>query len=740
MFNSLKEKFHMKLRFACVIVGCLSLVFSLAAQTAGSGAASAQVPPLIQFSNVATDEGGNTLSGAVSITFSFYTSQQGGEPLWTETQNNVPLDPTGHYSVQLGVTKVNGVPTTLFTTGAARWLGVRIAEQLEQPRVLLLSVPYALKAGDAATIGGLPASAFVLAGSQNGAAVVDLDAGQSAPPPAGAITGTGTVNYLPLWDSTSDIVSSVLFQSGTGSTAKVGIGTTTPYATLDVKGGSTIRGTLSLPATAAATATAGKDSQPLNLVASAFSSTTSASVNQTFQWKAEPAANDTASPSGTLNLLYGLGTTAPSETGLQLSSTGLFTFATKQSSPGTGDGSVKSVALAAPASDSTVSESPVTGTGTLGFAWNVPPTNADTADAIVKRDASGNFIAGTITATGLTATSASISTGMSIPSRAEFPLNVTSSNVRATSILGQATATTGDAWGVEGLTSSSASDAYGVYGTAQASTGTPIGVYGSAPYSPSGIGVFGQNGPESAVGEAVSNAGISSGVWGDSGTSNQYGVIGTATYIGGYFVSEGWSAWLQNTSSTGIPFIAGYGSTIGALSKYCEIDTSGNILCTGTKNAAVPVDGGQRVVALSAIEAPQNWFEDAGEAEMVKGAAVVQLDSTYTQTVNTDTKYQVFLTPYGDCRGLYVTNRTANSFEVHELGGGTASLSFGYRIMGLRKQYENVRFADHTRDFGGNNGMLVRAPHPARATNRQSHMPSKNLSPPSPFIPTTAVR
>ena len=92
-------------------------------------------------------------------------------PLWTETQNNVQLDPTGHYSVQLGITKPNGVPTTLFTTGEARWLGVRIAEQVEQPRVLLLSVPYALKAGDAATIGGLPPSAFVLAAPGTGSAV-----------------------------------------------------------------------------------------------------------------------------------------------------------------------------------------------------------------------------------------------------------------------------------------------------------------------------------------------------------------------------------------------------------------------------------------------------------------------------------------------------------------------------------------------------------------------------------------
>jgi len=41
---------------------------------------------------------------------------------------------------------------------------------------------------------------------------------------------------------------------------------------------------------------------------------------------------------------------------------------------------------------------------------------------------------------------------------------------------------------------------------------------------------------------------------------------------------------------------------------------------------------------------------------------------------------------------------TANSFEVHELGGGTASLSFGYRITAIRRKYETVRFADHTND------------------------------------------
>jgi hypothetical protein len=59
---------------------------------------------------------------------------------------------------------------------------------------------------------------------------------------------------------------------------------------------------------------------------------------------------------------------------------------------------VTSVGLSAPVSDFTVSGSPVTTSGTLELNWNVAPTNADTANAIVKRDANGSFTAGAITA------------------------------------------------------------------------------------------------------------------------------------------------------------------------------------------------------------------------------------------------------------------------------------------------------------------------------------------------------
>jgi hypothetical protein len=156
----------MKLRFVCVVVGFLLLVFSLNAQTS-AGSTTTQVPPLIQFSNIASDVNGKPLTGVIGITFYLYQAQQGGAPLWMETQSVQP-DQTGHYTVLLGSATIQGLPTSIFASGEAHWLGVQISGQEEQPRVLLVSAPYALKAGDAQTVGGLPPSAFVLASPTNG--------------------------------------------------------------------------------------------------------------------------------------------------------------------------------------------------------------------------------------------------------------------------------------------------------------------------------------------------------------------------------------------------------------------------------------------------------------------------------------------------------------------------------------------------------------------------------------------
>jgi hypothetical protein len=149
-------------------------------------------------------------------------------------------------------------------------------------------------------------------------------------------TTGGTLNFLPIFSGANTIIDSSVFQTGSGTTAHLGINTTTPATALDVNGGGTVRGTLSLPAMGNAAAAGGKDSQGLNLVASSFDSGSSTALSQVFRLQAEPAANDTTAPSGTLNLLYALGTGAPTETGLKLSSKGVITFAPGQTFPGGG--------------------------------------------------------------------------------------------------------------------------------------------------------------------------------------------------------------------------------------------------------------------------------------------------------------------------------------------------------------------------------------------------------------------
>jgi hypothetical protein len=195
---------------------------------------SSAVPRLVKFIGAVKDLQGRSQSSVVGITFALYKDQEGGTPLWLETQN-VVVGQDGHYSVQLGSTRPEGLPAELFTWGEARWAGVQPQGQAEQPRVLLLSVPYALKAQDAETLGGKPASAFLAATGNNG---LSSNSGLN-----NALSGVGKTNYVPLWLSPTKLGNSNLFQAKNGN---VGVGTTSPAANLDVNGTSNVRNTLTL--------------------------------------------------------------------------------------------------------------------------------------------------------------------------------------------------------------------------------------------------------------------------------------------------------------------------------------------------------------------------------------------------------------------------------------------------------------------------------------------------------------
>jgi hypothetical protein len=619
-----------------VLAGVLLLGSLLSAQQAAvSPSAAAVVPRLVNFSGKAIDQG-KALSGVTGITFSIYSDESGGSPLWMETQN-VQVNSRGNYSAQLGATKSDGLPLELFASGEARWLGVRVNGGEEQARVLLLSVPYALKAADSQTLGGLPASAFMLAGT-----VAPGNSPSSAMSPAenatAAISGTGTTDFLPLWtNSTGTLGNSVLFQSGSGNTAKIGINTTTPAATLDVNGGENVHGILNMTATGTATATAGKNSQPQDFSASVFNKTTATAVTQKFQWQAEPVGNDTATASGAMSLLYATGTAAPAETGLKINSKGLLTFAAGQTFPGTGKGTVTSVGLSAPTTDFTVSGSPVTGAGTLALKWTTAPTSADTANAIVKRDGAGAFQGGRISGNGVGdfGVTGQTDTVVGVGGFANSGYGMQASSNTNLGLFGESNSS----YGIEGYSSGS----YGIVGI----SGYTAGIVGISDGSGSTTTGYG---PDGVVG--VTSGTFGTGVVAISTTANGTGFLGV------------------NQAGGQAGFFDGSVDVAGALSK-----------SSGTFKIDHPQDPANKYLYHSFVESPDMMNIYNGDVTLdANGLATVTLPS-YFESLNQDFRYQLTAIG-GPGPNLHIATKVQNN--TFKIGGGQPGMEVSWQVTGVR--------------------------------------------------------
>jgi hypothetical protein len=255
------------------------------------------------------------------------------------------------------------------------------------------------------------------------------------------------------------------------------------------------------------------------------------------------------------------------------------------------------------------------------------------------------------------------------------------------------------------------------YGFEFGSTTETLGLYG---YSASsvGVGTYGQAISSSAEGSLIAGF-IPFGVWGDSGAVGAIGVLGSA--------DDASALYALNNSPSDFPTVlfendeTSFNNNVvlevigSGFSGDCLIDVSGNLSCTGAITAVLPVAGGSQKVALGAISSPEHWFEDAGSGQLLNGEAVINIEPVFGETVNTGVDYHVFLTPNGDCKGLYVAQKSPTSFVVRELGGGTASIAFDYRIMAKRRGFEQLRLVDKTREMN--------APRPKRAVGPRPAMP-----------------
>ncbi len=227
------------MKFLAVLALSFSLFLPAFAEEVGSAASSQViVPRLVRFSGQVKDA-----TGTVGITFTLHKSQNDSTALWIETQN-VQLDAAGKYTVLLGATKSEGLPVELFTSGEAQWLGIHVQGQPDQPRVLLVSVPYALKAAEAETLGGHSATDFVTSDKVTSIVQQQLQ----NPQPGTAIHGTPLATSAGATDfkaGTPDQVVSVT-QTSTGmaltataaSTALDSTSTATTGTTYGVEGNS----------------------------------------------------------------------------------------------------------------------------------------------------------------------------------------------------------------------------------------------------------------------------------------------------------------------------------------------------------------------------------------------------------------------------------------------------------------------------------------------------------------------
>lgn len=278
----------------------------------------------------------------------------------------------------------------------------------------------------------------------------------------------------------------------------------------------------------------------------------------------------------------------------------------------------------------------------------------------------------------------------------------------ADAIFGFQTSAAGTGMAVIGLSNSSNADSRGVFGFL---SGDGFGVQGgNGSTTSSGSGVSGFSSSPVGMGGRFSNADASGtgllssgnnilGYYltvgaGVSGSGTYYGVTGyavgsdstTENSAGGYFQDS------LGVSSVYVSRVAAY---IGG--------TNYKIIGNGTVSTIVKDENEQDRI-MFAPEAPEALLEDYGHGQLVNGKAKISLDAIYAKNivVNNDHALRVFVQLEGDCNGVYVTNKTGNSFEVKELAGGASNVNFTYKVIGNRaddkvngkvvSHYESLRF------------------------------------------------
>ncbi|WP_052671340.1 hypothetical protein [Aequorivita vladivostokensis] len=150
------------------------------------------------------------------------------------------------------------------------------------------------------------------------------------------------------------------------------------------------------------------------------------------------------------------------------------------------------------------------------------------------------------------------------------------------------------------------------------------------------------------------------------------------SYFGGYFSggNENASGTPPSYSYVGLRYNTGSNGTTG---------TDYKIIGPGTVSTLIN-DHNNNPRIMFAPESPEIVFQDYGVGKLTNGVARIRIDPILRHSLYIDDQHplKVYVTLEGDCKGVYVTDKSSDGFTVKELQGGTSNVSFSWQIVANR--------------------------------------------------------
>ena len=89
---------------------------------------------------------------------------------------------------------------------------------------------------------------------------------------------------------------------------------------------------------------------------------------------------------------------------------------------------------------------------------------------------------------------------------------------------------------------------------------------------------------------------------------------------------------------------------------------------------------------MFAPESPEITFTDSGSGKLINGQAKITIDPILAKNIHVseNSPLRVFIQLEGDCKGTYVTDKSANGFTVKELQEGKSNVAFSWQLIAVR--------------------------------------------------------